>query len=238
MKKTPDLSARLNWLASNVSKESFADIGTDHAYVPIYLALQGKVKKAIAADVAKGPLEIAKKNIEDYHLEKLVETRLSDGLKNIENNEVESVLIAGMGGMLIKDILEADPDKTKSFESFLLSPHSDHASLRRCLYDLGFEICKEDMIFDEGKYYLLIEAKNKSDDDSQGSPEDDELKDVYLEYGKLLIESKNEVLKAYLLKSKSTYENILKNVMDKSPEGVIKVQKELDTINKAIELMK
>ncbi len=238
MKKIPELSGRLKWLAGAIKTKSFADIGTDHAYVPIYLAALGKVSKAIAADINKGPLEKAESNIKSYGFDELIECRLSDGLKKINPAEVETVLIAGMGGMLICDILEEDVQKTRSFDRIILSPHSDWRNVRECLIRLNLEILSEDMTFDEGKYYLLIEtsAKSPGNQDYKGKSELET--DIFLEYGKDLILSKNPVLKEFLQKSESNFLNIYESMKGRSSAGEGKVRSEIEKIKSALELMK
>ena len=100
------LSDRLQAVASMVTENSrLADVGTDHGYIPIYLCEMGKIPSAIAMDV-KGPLLRAKMNIERYHMQEKIRTRLSDGVLKLNPDEADSVVIAGMGGTLVMKILE------------------------------------------------------------------------------------------------------------------------------------
>ena len=101
------ISKRLRTVASFVTEgNSIADIGTDHAYVPIFLAKEGKITKALAMDIKKGPLERAKTHIQKQGLSDMIEVRLSDGLSAFQKGEAETIIISGMGGALIQKILE------------------------------------------------------------------------------------------------------------------------------------
>jgi len=140
------LTPRLRAVASLVPQcDSAADIGTDHAYLPIYLVKSGRVRRAVAADVKKGPLEAAKKNIALYHLEGSIETVLSDGLSSID--AADTVIISGMGGELIAKILEGRKD---GMNSFVLQPQRSFQELRYFLAHEGYEIKKE-AIAEEGR---------------------------------------------------------------------------------------
>ena len=100
------LSDRLQAVASMVTENNrLADVGTDHAYIPIYLCQTGKIPSAVAMDVKKGPLLRAEQNITLYQLENHIQIRLSDGVENLDAGEVDSVVIAGMGGSLVQKIL-------------------------------------------------------------------------------------------------------------------------------------
>ena len=105
-----ELSKRLEMVAGLVTQERIADIGTDHGYVPIYLYKQGRIKKAYACDVRKGPLEKCRKNIALYGAEDVIETRLGSGLTPLKAGEAETAIMAGMGGMLIVHILQDSPE--------------------------------------------------------------------------------------------------------------------------------
>ena len=103
------IDARLLAVASLVSDGAYlADVGTDHAYLPIYLAEQGKISRAVASDIHKGPLESAEKNIREAGFSDRIHTVLTDGLQGLEPYPVTDIVIAGMGGLMIKGILEKD----------------------------------------------------------------------------------------------------------------------------------
>lgn len=198
------ISDRLKLVISFVAPcETAADIGTDHAYVPIALVKAGTVKRAFALDIHKGPLERAKKHIEEENLSKRIEVRQSDGLAALCENEADSIIIAGMGGELIVDILENGEGVVKTAKELVLSPHSEVFLVRRYLVWAGYEIVREKMIFDAGKYYTVMKAVREN-----GSKRTVYDEAEYL-YGKRLIEEKDEVLKEYLVWKKKKQAEIL-----------------------------
>ena len=186
------LSKRLNTVASFVTKgRRVADVGTDHGYVPIYLVQSGRVPYAIAMDINKGPLGHAKENIEKYNLQSSIETRLSNGLCEYNKGDAESIVIAGMGGNLMVQILSEAYDKWKDDTELVLSPHSEPELVRRYLTEKGMQIEDECMLVDEDKYYVVMRAV-------KGSP--DCKTDAHYRYGRVLLERKDEVLYSYLQK--------------------------------------
>lgn len=154
------LSKRLSSIAAFVDQdERIADIGTDHAFLPIALVQSGRVQHALACDVAPGPLKIAASNIAAAHLQDAIETRLADGLAGIRpEDEIGTVIIAGMGGELIERILEAGQDHLDGTESMILSPHRDVPLVRRWLAAHEFGIMDEKIVEDEGHVYEIMLA--------------------------------------------------------------------------------
>ena len=153
------LSARLRAAASLVrGGDVLADIGTDHAYLPVYLVQKGLVPRVIASDIGEGPLENAKKTVEYYGLSDKIELRLSDGLQNFTEGEISEIVICGMGGNLIEEILSASPwIKTENMH-LVLQPMTHVEDVRRYLCENGFAIEKELAIEDGGRIYLQISA--------------------------------------------------------------------------------
>lgn len=154
------LSPRLQAIADSIkSCTILADIGTDHAYIPIYLALEGCIDHAIAADINKGPLEIAQKGIQQYRLDDKIETRLGSGLTVLKPHEAEAIVIAGMGGMLIAEIIEASKDVAMSAKDLVLQPMQDSGKLRKYLLEQGFEIIDEELAKEDRKIYEILWVK-------------------------------------------------------------------------------
>lgn len=154
------LKSRLNMAAQMVRKGSrIADIGTDHAYLPAALILDGTVPCAIAADLRKGPLENAEATVKHYGIAEKVQLRLSDGLKCVSRNEVDDIVIAGMGGILISEILEAAPWVKDENIQLILQPQTHDEVLRRWLWENGFEITIEDSCFEDGKTYICMAVR-------------------------------------------------------------------------------
>jgi tRNA (adenine22-N1)-methyltransferase len=155
-----ELSLRLQAVADMVTDgRSVADIGCDHGYVSIYLYQQKQCPKVIAMDVKNGPLERAKANIEKYGLNDYIEVRLSDGASALQEGEVDTLLLAGMGGRLIIRILEQGFAHLGTDFELVLQPQSEIFLVRAFLRQQGMEITDEQMVLDEGKYYAVIKAQ-------------------------------------------------------------------------------
>lgn len=204
-----NLSKRLQTIAGLVHCDSITDVGTDHAYLPIFLAESGKVHFAIAADVRKGPLLRAEENIKEHHLEDVVETCLSDGLCEIVPGRTKGLVIAGMGGLLICSILKKKPETAASFEEWVLSPQSDIAEVRKLIMEFGRRISDERFVEDGGKFYTVIRAE-------KGASEP--LSDAELAYGPVLLAEKNETLLRYLKKTERHLSVLLENLTEKHTE--------------------
>ena len=152
---TPRLRAILDRVNTNIA----ADIGTDHAYIPIRLIRDGKARRVIATDVRKGPAEIARENIKKYSLSDKIEVRLGSGLSVIEKGEADLIIIAGMGGELICDIIASDEDKARASE-LILQPMNSQYELRKYLVQNGFTIYDEDIAVEGFKVYNIIFVRN------------------------------------------------------------------------------
>lgn len=138
--------------------ELLADVGCDHAYTSIYLVGCGVAKRALALDVRPGPLLRAQENIKRYGMEGRIGTRLSDGLCALSLSEADCILICGMGGPLMIDILKRDWDKVLAAKCIVLQPQSEIAQVREFLHKMGFIIDREDMCEEDGKFYTVIRA--------------------------------------------------------------------------------
>lgn len=147
------LSDRLQLMADKIQQgETMADIGTDHGFLPIYLKLSGKSPKVILADISLPSLDKARANVQAFAPEEPdIDFRAGDGLSVMEAREVNSVVIAGMGGKLIRDIMAKDTEHTCSFDKFILQPRIGQGHLRKWLVENGFKIISEDVVT-EGSY--------------------------------------------------------------------------------------
>lgn len=155
------LSARLACVASLVSAGArVADIGSDHAYLPAALVLDGKIDFAIAGEVVKGPYENAVHEIKDHQLEGQVIPRLADGLAAIEPaDKVDTITIAGMGGSLIASILEKDKNKLTGIKRLVLQPNVGESQLREWLMNNHYQIMTEKIIEEDNHIYEIIVAE-------------------------------------------------------------------------------
>jgi len=152
------LPDRLKAVAKHIPQcRMLSDIGTDHAYIPIYAIKNNIAKTAAACDIVDGPLKIAAQNIASYSLTDKISVIKSDGLKNAPESDV--FVIAGMGGTLIGEIIENDIAKAKKADCLVLQPMTCAYELRKKLHETGFEIIDESIAKDTGKLYNIIVAK-------------------------------------------------------------------------------
>lgn len=158
-KKLFTLDARLQTCADMVREgRPMADIGTDHAYLPIWLVKQARVPKAIAADVRVGPLQKAGFHVRRYGVERQVDTRISDGLELIFPNEADDIVIAGMGGLLIAEIIGKAPWLKDTQKYLILQPMTAAAELRAYLSEHGFAVVQERAVQDGEHIYTVMQA--------------------------------------------------------------------------------
>ena len=151
------ITPRLNCILNNITGKTMADIGTDHAYIPIKLAQDNKIIHAIACDIKEGPLNIARKNVNKYGFSDIIELRLGAGLEPLSENEVETVVIAGMGGEMIINILKNE--KSGTYSELILQPMNYQAELRYWLSENNFTIISEDLSLEGFKVYNLLKVK-------------------------------------------------------------------------------
>lgn len=215
------LSDRLRLVAEFVTKGyAVADIGTDHGYIPIWLVENGRIPKAYAMDIGKGPLERAKEHIRLYGYEDKIETRLSDGLRELKENEADSVIIAGMGGALIVNILKEGKKVLETVKELILSPHTEIHLVRHYLIENGYDIEREQMVYDMGKYYTVIKAVHTEDKSMRQIYDCDEYNYIY---GRLLIKEKSDVFMDFIRSERKKTAVILEN-LEKSQGAVEKKQ--------------
>ena len=154
------LSERMLMAAKMVRKgNAVADIGTDHAYLPAYLILNGISPKALACDVRKGPLENARKTVEHYGIEDKITLRLSDGFDEIEPFEAQDFIMCGMGGTLMEQLVSRAYWLKDSSKRIVVQPQSHAEDIRRFFVENGFEILFEDACIDGGKLYCAMAAE-------------------------------------------------------------------------------
>lgn len=213
------LNGRLKLIAESIPHCSLlADIGTDHAYIPIHAVLNGKCERAVAADLRPGPLRMAQVNINRHGLQDNIETRLGDGLEPIRTEECEVVVIAGMGGALIKKILSDSMEKAQKALILLLQPNNAVEALRHWLYLNGFEICSEKLVEDSRKLYCLIEA---------GWTGVQEVKDDFCCYiGEKVFNGNDALLERYLRKKLGELNTIISGRARSDPDKIRRFEEE------------
>ena len=229
------LSNRLLAVASLVTDGNIlADVGTDHGYIPIYLVQEKRIHKAIAMDINEGPLQRAKEHISLYGLKDYIETRLSDGAAALTPGEVDTVLVAGMGGGLVMHILEEGKEVCMQAKELVLQPQSELERVRAYLWSNGYVILGEDMVLEDEKFYPMMRVayQNVVDAESAENP-------LFCRYGKQLLEQKHTVLKEYLEREEKLYAGILSNLLqtavsEKTKERMAEVEVVLQLNRKAL----
>ena len=157
--------------------DSIADIGCDHGYTAIALFEAGKAEKLFACDIGKEPLEMAKKNMRFRGLEDKISCSLGNGLEALGKGECKHLLLSGMGGMLMIQILEK---RIEEFETILLSPQSDYEKVRRFLYPY-MELMEDCYVKEKNKFYRILLAKKRREQDLKDKTSDAESKTLHME---------------------------------------------------------
>lgn len=154
------LSSRLQAVYKMIEKcNCLADIGTDHGYIPIEAIRNKLTDRAIASDIKKGPIEVARKNIKKYGLLNKIDLRVGPGLSTLQINEADVVVIAGMGGNLIADIIKNDIDIAKECQTLILQPVQYPEVLRKELENMNFYVFDENIVHEDNKFYHIIKVK-------------------------------------------------------------------------------
>ncbi|WP_051004516.1 tRNA (adenine(22)-N(1))-methyltransferase [Paenibacillus sp. OSY-SE] len=158
------LSKRLQWIADWVPEGSrLADIGSDHALLPVYLAKHKRISFAVAGEVNQGPFEAARRQVQGACMEMIVNVRHGDGLSVVKQGEVDCITIAGMGGSLIATILSADPKKLEGVTRLILQPNVGEDIVRRWLREQGWALVQEHILEEDGKIYEVLLAERLAD---------------------------------------------------------------------------
>lgn len=201
---TDKLSDRLAAVAKYVPKDArLADIGSDHAYLPCFLAKNSGITFAIAGEVAHGPYQSAKSNVAAEGLAEIISVRMGDGLEVIEPEEVDCITIAGMGGALIKSILENGKDKLNSVKRLVLQPNISAISIREWFIDNNWELVAEEIIEEDGKIYEVLIGEKGNPHRPYGA---DLEKGLLM--GPFLVEKQDEIFTKKWLAEKKNWQRI------------------------------
>lgn len=197
-----ELFGRLLAIAGFVSPGGVvADIGTDHARLPIYLVLSGNNPAAIASDINKGPYEAARQAVKFNKVEDKVQVRLGDGMRVLKPGEADVVVMAGMGGNTIRGIIENTPTAVlDTVKRLVLQPMADAGELRLWLAQNGWLLADETLVKEEERIYSVIAAE--SGEEITGDK-------LLLEIGPRLVEKRDPLLPQYLHKLKGDYQRVL-----------------------------
>lgn len=215
-----DISIRLKTAAALAARGFFsggrrvvADIGTDHAMLPVYMVSAGLAERALALDVRKGPLKRAAAHVQETGLSELITCRLSDGFSAVTAGEADVYVICGMGGKLIERILAAGKEKLLPGNRLVAGPQLDVPDFRAFVMANGWEIAEEQMCFENGKFYnlFLIEFSRGEDFRPYSQTE--------LHYGRLLLDRKDPVLYKALLREERLDDRIADELSGHAGEG-------------------
>jgi len=225
------ISKRLQAVAGMVTQGNrVADIGCDHAYTAIYLLTNRISPYVVAMDINQGPLDRAKENVEKFAVEDRVSIRKSDGLEKLHPGEVDTILIAGMGGRLMVEILRANMEIVSAAKELILQPQSEAYYVRETLKEMGYLIIKENMLKEDGKYYVIM--KLKADTAHISVKEFQLLKPEHIYFSRQLLEERNPILLEFLRSEKQQYMKIYQELITQQTTQSIKRQAELhDLIN-------
>lgn len=227
------LSKRLKMVAGFVAPQArVADIGSDHAYLPTYLVQSGQINFALAGEVVKGPFEIAQNQVNEMNLQQQIEVRLANGLAAIElTDQIDTIVIAGMGGILISEILDAGQEKLAPVKRLILQPNNHEDSLRQWLFDHHFMIKNEAILLEAGKFYEIIVAEPAEISVSKISVPSAKS----LMFGPILSEEKSEVFQQKWQKELTTLHKILERLPEEQKEKRQQILHQISEITEAIQ---
>ncbi|MBP3342318.1 MAG: SAM-dependent methyltransferase [Peptococcaceae bacterium] len=214
------LSQRLQAIADLVpAGAKVADIGTDHGFLPCYLAQSGKAELVIACDVNAQPLALAQKNITDYNVGDKVSTRLGNGLAVLNPGEVDTVTIAGMGGALMIDILDASPMVVDRLKRIVLQPNVGAEAVRIWAEKNRWQIVAEDLIRENDIFSVIIVLEQGRSDRFMSAVE------LYL--GPKLLAEHHPMLGLYISEEWEKTQHILEQLAKSDSEESRKKEKQL-----------
>lgn len=223
MKLTP----RLKYISELVSDgKKIADIGTDHGYIPISLLLDKKISFAILSDINRGPLNNAKKEVTKNNVQNYVDLRLGSGMETLRDGEVDQVIIAGMGGILISDIIEKKIELSKNLDKLILQPMQAPEELRRYLSKNGFKIIDEHFVREDHRIYEIIEAVYDKELLTEKQDDEDFEQKKYTQYIYSLFKNNGDKL----IYTSSYYENIRKKINHIVKNHILKMVNKNDKI--------
>lgn len=218
------ISKRLKMSADMVPPCSLlADVGTDHGYLPVYLAEKGIVKKAVASDISPVSAEKASQNVYENNLQNIIEVRTGAGLSILKENEAPDVIvITGMGGVLITKILEEAPPNAKDAEYLILQPQHNIDKVREYVINNGYKIIAEDAAQEQNKFYFSLKCQ-------RGISEAYSEKELIT--GKFLPKSHNPAYTAYLDAKIKKFKSSVNAAYEKNPDTDIeKLEKFLNIL--------
>ncbi|CQR46869.1 tRNA (adenine(22)-N(1))-methyltransferase [Paraliobacillus sp. PM-2] len=203
------LSKRLQLVANFLPNQAnFVDVGSDHAYLPCYVCSKDKDAIAIAGEINEGPYLSAKKHVADCHLSDRIQVIKGDGLEVISNHNVDQIVIAGMGGTLIRSILTKGQDQLADIQRIIVQPNVDATDVREWFYQNNYGLVAEEIIKEDGHIYEILVA----DRGNATSVYDGKCQESLLLFGPYLIREKNAVFIEKWESEKRKLERIIKQM--------------------------
>lgn len=223
------IGSRLETIGRLVTAGSVvADIGTDHAYLPVWLIEQGCIQKAIAGDIAAGPCQAARSTIAQHGLQQQIEVRMGSGLSVVQPGEAGCITIAGMGASTMIAILEADMVVAEAADLLILQPMAGAASLRKWLCNHGWELVDEELVDDAPHFYEIMAAK-------RGASK--EYSEAEYAVGPVLLTKHHKLLTMQLERQLSTTRQLLENMGRSERAKESSKYKELQSLREALEVL-
>lgn len=213
------------------------DIGCDHGYLSIYLLKNNLVKKIIASDIVSHCVNLARKNADIYDVN--LEVIESNGLDNIDVNDIDTLILSGMGGSLIVDILSKDINKLNKINNLILSPQSNPEKVRKFIIDNNFTIIKEALIDENNKNYVIIKATRYPKENLKSNFDKSDILNLneYLLYGKYNFYYEKNNLQKNIEKQLDKYNMIIQN-NDLAVGIKQEILENINNLNKIIDLIK
>jgi len=222
------LKQRLKKVSTYIKGDCLADIGSDHAYLPIYSIEHGLTQTAIAGEVIKGPYEASLRNVKAYQLNDKIQVRLGDGLSVIQSDDnISSISICGMGGPLIAKILEAGASKLENKPRLILQSNIQSSAIRRQLIKLNYSIVEEEILEEKGHIYEIIVADF---DENTATMSEQEIK-----FGPKLLQDKTELFFKKWKHEREALDKIKQNLnSDTHKERLAEINNELLLIDEVM----
>lgn len=226
----PILTPRLHQIANTIIPcACMADIGTDHAYLPVYLCMTGVCQRGIASDIRWGPLQRAEDTLRRYGMENRIETRLGGGVDTLTTDEADCIVIAGMGGLMIAEILKANPAIFAKTGQILLQPMTAVPELRSFLWKNGYTVVNETLAKEEQKLYHILAVKV--------GQEPTPLTPTELYFGKRLLANRPEHFGEYLQKQRRKLTRMAEGLKQAQSEDAALRLKETLALLDALEVL-
>ena len=227
MNSNINISNRLKTIGDFVKNNSkVIDVGCDHGLLSIYIYLNKKNVRIIASDINEKPLSEARKNLKKYNLEDKIELRLSNGIKNYTSNEFDTLIISGLGGVTISNIVNEDKDKLENTKNIIIQSNNNIPMIRKVISKLNYKITNEKLVKENNIIYTII-VFEKSNKKIRYKKED-------LFIGPILKNSNDEYLKEYLRQEIKKRGNILSKIPKKYIFKRLKIKKEINLYHKSL----